>query len=612
MLLDSTAGQSEQGGSEPGQHELEQHNPETSSSELLPANMSGSAVTHARDSAPQTGDTSHFPAIPEDTNISSFDTSQDMSTALVLHSAQSNQATSMIASSNPLSTPRRPNRPIGFSTPAVVIFQNSQDWTQPNHDDLQIAPFVPNTSIPFDTSVLSITMSPHPNSRQICIQQSGFGSWVPRGSELAPPHLGAGLNIFGESHNVTDFSEDVFQSQSTQAVTAPAADFNTLFTAVMGNIPPTLPTAPMTPAPNASANPRLRQLTQGPSSTASSREGSMLRDDPVPSQSLPASRAGSAALEAGQENGDCWRSSVAPSSFQLSRAYLPPRPPSNSYRPNSLRQGDFTHEQVVFIKYMKHRWCFYLVTEDPFPTNVFPAREACFLYAEKVLNVSRASCQLSQIFDYVRKKDSNIRNTFLSGLLLAVEESYDVNTTSGTKIDGLISNLNFAHRSWDTVTKKVVGRYCNPCVAKIIKILLFTKRSRGRPTGIRFIRELMGDPTGEADLNTHNHVPDIGAPLATICLACTLILYALHSIKAGDSSSRKRDTPKPVKFSESKYGKLYRTILAKLKQYDRLREVQKMYMEEIMKQYLAAQVTSDNDSDGDDLTFDDEMQSDGE
>ncbi|KAG8714147.1 hypothetical protein FRC08_012312 [Ceratobasidium sp. 394] len=70
--------------------------------------------------------------------------------------------------------------------------------------------------------------------------------------------------------------------------------------------------------------------------------------------------------------------------------------------------------------------------------------------------------------------------------------------------------------------------------------------------------------------------------------------------------------PKPVKFSESKYGKLYRTILAKLKQYDRLREVQKMYMEEIMKQYLAAQVTSDNDSDGDDFTFDDEMQSDGE
>ncbi|KAG8703835.1 hypothetical protein FRC08_002612 [Ceratobasidium sp. 394] len=619
----SQADQIDQGESQPEQRELEQHNLEVPNSGPLPFNTPGSAVVHADDShsgsIPQIGHLPQLPTISEDTTTPS--TSQDMSTALVLRNTQGNQAASITTSSTLFSTPRRPNRPVGFNTPALVIIQNSQDWTQSNHDDLQIAPFIPNPSIPLDTSVLSISVSPHPNSRQICIQQSGFSSWMPRESEFAPPQSGASLNTPSKTHTAMNFNQDVFQAQPTRAIEAPPNQFKRLYDTIMGTIPPVLPTAPMTPAPNALANPRLLQLPQGPPSAASSRESSILRDEPVPAQALHASRvsstsrASSAAPEAGHGSNDTWRSSVAPSSFQLSRAYLPPasRPPgySNGYRPNSLRQGNFTYEQVIFIKYMKYRWAFSLATEDPFPINVLPAREACFSYAEKTLEVSRTSCQLSQVFDYVRKKDSGIRNSFLNGLLLAVEESYDVNTTSGLKIDDLISNMNFAHASWDKATRKIVGRYRNPCIAKVIKIVLFTKRSRGRSIGVRFIRELMGDPE-ELDVTTHTPMPTIGAPVATIGLACTLILHALHSIKAGDSSSRKRDTPKPVKLSESKYGKLYRTILAKLKQYERLGEVKELFMEEIMKEYLVAQAASDDGSDGDELEFDDEMQSDGE
>ncbi|KAG8682117.1 hypothetical protein FRC08_015184, partial [Ceratobasidium sp. 394] len=89
------------------------------------------------------------------------------------------------------------------------------------------------------------------------------------------------------------------------------------------------------------------------------------------------------------------------------------------------------------------------------------------------------------------------------------------------------------------------------------------------------------------------------------------ILYALHSIKAGDSSKRKPRTPKPVKFSEDKYGTHYRSILEKMKQYSRLQEVQKTYMEEIMKEYLAVHTSAGKDSDSE-LDFDDEMLSDGD
>ncbi|KAG8705190.1 hypothetical protein FRC08_001782 [Ceratobasidium sp. 394] len=612
----SQANQIDQGESQPEQRELEQHNLKVPDSESLPFNTPGSAIVHTDDShsgsIPQIGHVPWLPTISEDTTTPS--TSQDMSTALVLRNTQGNQAASIVTSTNLFSTPRRPNRPAGYNTPALVIIQNSQDWAQSNHDDLQIAPFIPNPSVPLNASVFSIRVSPHPNSRQICIQQSGFSSWMPRESEFAPPQSGASPNTFGESDNTINFGQDVFQAQPTRAIEAPCSEFTRLFSTVMGTLPPILPTVPITPAPNTLANPRLLQLPRDPPNAASSRESSILRDEPVPAQALHALHASSAAPEAGHGSNDSWRSSVAPLSFQLSRAYLPPasRPPgySNGYRPNSLQQGNFTYEQVIFIKYMKHRWAFSLATEDPFPINVLPAREACFSYAEKTLEVSHASCQLSQVFDYVRKKDSGIWNSFLNGLLLAVEESYDVNTTSGSKIDDLISNMNFAHASWDKATRKIVGHYRNPCIAKVIKIVLFMKCSRGRSIGVRFIHELMGDPKEELDVTTHTPVLTIGAPLATIGLACTLILHALHSIKAGDSSSRKRDTPKPVKLSKSKYGKLYQTILARLQQYERLEEVKELFMEEIMKEYLVAQAASNDGSDGDELEFDDEMQSD--
>ncbi|KAG9079382.1 hypothetical protein FRC06_007764 [Ceratobasidium sp. 370] len=504
--------------------------------------------------------------------------------------------------SNPLRTPRRPNHPVGFTTPTVVLIQNPQDWRNSNHDDMQITPFMPNTSIPFDTSILAISMSP-----QIHTRQSGFNSWMPRESKLADPRSGSGLSSV-EFRETTDMfqSKPSTQVATTFAAPAPATDFNTLYATIMSTIPPTLLVAPVTPAPvNSWPGPSPLTLPQNPSTEVVLHESSVLRNDQVLAQ---ASRASSVTPGAGHGSEDIWHSSVVPSGFRLPRALLPPpRSQPDGPHPGSLRQGDFTHDQVSFNNQMKHRWSFYLSTEDPFPINVLPAQELCMSYAEKVLGVTRMAYQISQCnFDYVCRKDSNIRNGFLSGLLKDVEQDYDVTTASGSKIDRLVLNMNFAHKSFDVATKKIHGHYCHPCIMKAIKIMLFTKRSRGRPVGVRFIREIMGDAPEESNQSARDLVANTGAPIATIALACTL------SIKAGDSSKRKLKTVKPIKFSEQKYGGTYRTILARLKQYPRLTEVRKAYMEDIMKEYLVVQASSNDDSDGEELAFDDEMMSNGE
>ncbi|KAG8733826.1 hypothetical protein FRC10_012128 [Ceratobasidium sp. 414] len=640
---DPTPGEGERGGSELEQHnsEPEHEQSEPHNSEPPQASTLDSIDTRMEHSAavlsPVDENIPHPPAIPEDTITPSLDSSQQSSTALVARDTQGSyhavryirhvltltQAGNGIittASGNPLRTPRRSNRPIGYTTPAVVIFGNSSNWPGFDHDDSQMPSFVPNTSIPFDTNVFSITMSPHP-SRQVGVHQSNFSSWALCGNEFANPGSSSGVDE--QPYNMGNLDQDVFPSQPTQvatmstptfaesapifeapaltpAVTAPAsANFNTLYATIMRTIPPILPAAPRAPTP-------MRP---------SGREGSMLRDNPASTQLVLASRASSTAPDVGHEN-EIWGSSVAPSNFRLPRALLPPPPRSHvrqdTYRPNSLRQGNFSYDQVSFIKFMKQRWGLYLVAEDPFPINVLPAQELCLLYAESILGISRAACGITQsTFDYVRKKDSNIRNGFLHGLLKVVEEDYGVTAASKSRVEELILNVNFAHISYDLTTKKITGRYCHPCICKVIKIVLFTRRSRGRPVGVRFIRELMGDTTAESDQDLHDLAANAGAPVAIIALACTLILHALQSIKAGDSSNRKAKTVKPVKFSEQKYGGPYRTILAKMKQYPRLGEVQKAYMEEIMKEYLVAHASTGDESD-EELEFDDDMLSDGE
>ncbi|KAG8705114.1 hypothetical protein FRC08_001839 [Ceratobasidium sp. 394] len=464
-LAAPTASEGEQGRSEhnPGPTR-EQPNNERLDSQPLQATTQNSADARTEGLAstldPVEENNPRVSAIAQDVITSNSGAPGQLSTALVVRNTQGNQIAPTAALSTLLCTPRRQNCPVGYTTPTLVIVGNTQNWAHPAEDDMQIAPFVLNTSLQFDTSVLSIGLSPHP-SRQLCIQCSEFNSWAPRPSELSDPQSASILNAFEEHHDTADFGQDIFQAQGqapttaapTSAAPAPTLGFNTLFSTILGTIPPILPAAPAAPPSAHSSGPGLFHFPQNPPADATSRESSILRDEPVPAQVLPASRTGSAAPEPRHGHDGQWQLSVAPSSFRLSHAHLPPhvrRP--ETYRPNLLRQGDFTYDQVCFIKQMKHRWAFYLCADDPFPINVLHAQEVCMAYAEKTLNTSHVAYDISQhAFDYVRKKDLGIRNGFLCGLLKAVEEYYDVTPSSVSKIDSLISNVNFAHGSFNLV-----------------------------------------------------------------------------------------------------------------------------------------------------------------
>ncbi|QRW07096.1 hypothetical protein RhiLY_06095 [Ceratobasidium sp. AG-Ba] len=575
-----------------------------------PANVTTGNIPSA--SSSQLNPISSLPAMPEDTEIESIST-EGVNAALAGSGVQGNSASVSMLPSNPFATPRRPNRPASFTTPAVVIIQGTQDWSRPDHDNSQFPAFVPNTSAPFDTSVFSFNVSPHPNSRHIQIQQSGFSSWNPQQSEFAPPQSGS--TPLNDAHDLAGLNQQLFQAPHITALSAPAlptpaADANALYTAIIGTLPPHFPTVPTASVSAHPFNsPSVLERPQNTPSTASAGVDSVQHGGQI----VAISHANSLALDPVPGSNSTWQSAVAPSSIQLSTVRLPCPPittPSqisqNSYRPNALRQGQFQYDEVVFSNYMKHRWVFYLATEDPFPINVYPARELCVAYAEQTLNFPRTQFPIMQIFDFVRRKDSNIRNRFLDGLLLAVEQSYDVNTkTPPEKIKELISNLNFAHTSYDPTAKRLTGRYRHPCIFKVVKLVLFPKRTRGKTLGVRFICEMLGGSPGQIDPSS------IEAPIATIALACTLVLHAFHSIKAGDSSMRNPKSKKPVQLSERKYGDNYRKILAKMREYKDMSEVRKEYMAEIMKEYLASQVPGGN-SDDDDVEFDDDMQSDEE
>ncbi|KAG8725725.1 hypothetical protein FRC12_024086 [Ceratobasidium sp. 428] len=341
-----------------------------------------------------------------------------------------------------------------------------------------------------------------------------------------------------------------------------------------------------------------------------SRKSSVSREDLVPAQNMPALRNGSLPPDMAQGSHNSCQSSVFSSSAQLSgpavSQYRPPPPPPSA----SLRQASFDYDQVLFIKQMKYRFQFHLACEDAFPIHNLPVQEHLLRYAEMIMGGSRGEFRITQAaVDYVFKKESNIRNGFTHDLLKVVEEYYQVTPASGATIDSLVDNLNFAHVSFDPITKTVAGRYRHPCVGEVIKNMLFTRRSRGRLLGIRFIQELMGscrvnDP---AMLNAHP-----GAPVSLIACALTLIAHALQSIKAGDSSTRNKKTAKPLKLREGRYGGLFRTILAKLRQYTQLDKPRKEYMAMIMQAYLSSQANADGDSE-DEIEFDeDEWQSDGE
>ncbi|KAG8728384.1 hypothetical protein FRC11_011183 [Ceratobasidium sp. 423] len=90
------------------------------------------------------------------------------------------------------------------------------------------------------------------------------------------------------------------------------------------------------------------------------------------------------------------------------------------------------------------------------------------------------------------------------------------------------------------------------------------------------------------------------------------VLYGLQSIKAGDSSQRLGTCKeKPVPFTEKRYSAHYRNFIKKIQQYNRVEEVRKAYLEEMMREYLQIQLKEIEDSDID-IEADNEMHSDGD
>ncbi|KEP46027.1 hypothetical protein V565_222870, partial [Rhizoctonia solani 123E] len=205
--------------------------------------------------------------------------------------------------------------------------------------------------------------------------------------------------------------------------------------------------------------------------------------------------------------------------------------------------------------------------------------EPCF-YAEEDLEVLRNDCNIGQsALEFVRKKESSIRCELQAGILSIIEESYGVNNTTIEKLNKLISQLNYVYTEYNIETKKVSGRYHHPCLIRILVAILFTKRKRGRPIGVRFMPLIM---------EAHHSMDEARLPEAAgittsmIALACTLVLCGLQSIKAGDSSERlgtRRE--KPVPFTKKRYSAHYRNFANKIKQYNRVEEVRKAYLEEI-------------------------------
>lgn len=76
---------------------------------------------------------------------------------------------------------------------------------------------------------------------------------------------------------------------------------------------------------------------------------------------------------------------------------------------------------------------------------------------------------------------------------------------------------------WLKDKSAVVGRYRHPCIISVLKIILFSKSSRARPIGLRFIRELMAETPPELLHEFKDKRATSGVPVPAIALASTLV-----------------------------------------------------------------------------------------
>ncbi|KAG8730040.1 hypothetical protein FRC10_003185 [Ceratobasidium sp. 414] len=254
----------------------------------------------------------------------------------------------------------------------------------------------------------------------------------------------------------------------------------------------------------------------------------------------------------------------------------------------NLRQGSFSPIQKEFIKLMTRRWHWYLLTENAFPINPNEALERCVVYAEQDLHASRDTYQFDLgVRNYVRGKDSRIRNDLLRGVLIMVEDLYGVSCETTDMIARLVKGSNFICAEHDPETGKVSGRYRHPCIGQVIKLMVFPQISRGISVGAHFIHELLAYTPVEVTQGYADKTANYGAPVPTIALACTMILHCLHLLERGYSSRQvaEKGKKKVISLEEGAYGAHYRKYLAWLKSYARLSEVRQAHMQTLLKEY---------------------------
>ncbi|KAG9075435.1 hypothetical protein FS749_012902 [Ceratobasidium sp. UAMH 11750] len=260
----------------------------------------------------------------------------------------------------------------------------------------------------------------------------------------------------------------------------------------------------------------------------------------------------------------------------------------------NMRKTKFTEIQNDFIDYMTRRWQWFLLTENAFPVDTTGAYEVCVAYAETMLESIRAAAEVNKrVFEYVRGKDSRIRNDFQRGVLTAVEELYQVSCNNQAKVKELIKDSNFVFETYDPNSLKVTGRYRHACISTVARMAMFPQLARGRSPGVRFIRELLARTPPELVAKYCDKRADYGASAPLIALSCTLILHALHSLAQGYSSKDQlrgsAERKKALPMDERTYRPLYHTFLLKLESYKRLGEVRQFHMKVLLKEYCAQQ-----------------------
>ncbi|KAG8728792.1 hypothetical protein FRC11_010186 [Ceratobasidium sp. 423] len=545
--------------------------------------------------------------------------------------------TSSSTSTLNFTTPRRPARSVGLTTPTVVIFATPPDWARFDAEQGAHFPSVSSTAIqPFnwpsariedvDSDAPLQQHSPpggnHSSSLgNLSIHAHNFdtGDSAEITSALSKTPTSRSDSNFGTSSPERQIAASWEASMGSSTHVQPTAltvrpstsNFSRMYNAIKQTLPPAPPSATQSSTPHNLSTVMVRASSFPANNVASvltpgtaSRSSSVSRIGGLHSRAGSVTRANSLARDDRSfREGSSTRDTPAPvTSVSASNAQTQPL--------RSLRQRDFQYDQVAFMSAMKKRWHWYLIADNLFPMHTSVALELCAQYAEQTMEVSCVDCGITHTaLGFVRRKESAIRNLFQNGLLSIVEEAYNVNPDTTEKLNELVSQSNYVYVEYDVTTKKVSGCYRHPCLVRVLKTILFTKHKRGRPIGVSFVSELIG---GKHPTDVTEQPGGAGVTAPMIALACTLVLYALQSIRAGDTSQRLGTRKgKPLHFSEKKYSGPYRNFITKLQQYNRLDELRKAYLEEVMEEYLRVHVNSNEESDVD-IEVDDETHSDGD